>query len=136
MNSEVIEQTTWPNIIRNSNNNSNYNIKNCKCYSGDWESLSLSRLKNENDLFGLILSAETLYTSNHCKKIYDMLIKHLDKNGLALIATKRYYFGVGGGSLELEQLIKNNNQLTFSIVSVIEDKQSNIREIIEITKKF
>lgn len=137
MNREVIEQTTWPNIIKNSNNNSNYDIKNCKCYSGDWTSLSLI-LKNENDHpmpFSLILSAETLYTSNHCKKIFDMLNKHLDKNGLALIATKKYYFGVRGGSMELEQLIKNNDQLTYQIVSIIEDKQSNIREIIQITKK-
>lgn len=142
MNREVLEQTTWPNIIKNSNNNSNYNVNTCRCISGDWDLLSLGLQKgNYVDvpiLFGLILSAETLYTSVHCRKVYEMLIKHLDVNGIALIATKRYYFGVGGGSLELEQTVKScsNGQLAFSIIEVYEDGQSNIRELIQITKIF
>ena len=139
MNKEVLEQTTWPNIIKNSNNNNDYDHHNCRCISGDWELLSIGLQNGSYNIpnqFGLILSAETLYTSMHCKKVYDMLINHLEINGIALIATKRYYFGVGGGSLELEQTIKScsNGQLTYSIIEVYEDGYSNIREIIQVTK--
>ena len=60
-NDEVLELTTWPNIILN---NSSEKLGSVRCIAGDWSSISTSLGK-----FDLILSAETLYTIESCKKV-------------------------------------------------------------------
>ena len=60
-NDEVLELTTWPNIILNSPSEK---LKNVRCIAGDWSSIS-----NMIDKFDLILSAETLYTVASCRKV-------------------------------------------------------------------
>ena len=56
--------------------------------------------------------------------------------GIAVLANKRYYFGVGGGMHELEQIIAtevaNGAHSSYEVVSrySIEDGQSNIRDIV------
>ena len=100
-------------------------VKGCvACVSGDWMDLS-SRLQagsilsntssaaggdgGENDAstmplrddgrFDLILAAETTYTPESAKDTAELLGRHLRVNtGVGLVATKRYYFGVGGGA--------------------------------------
>ena len=66
------------------------------------------------------------------------IIENLSTNGFALIATKRFYFGVGGGSVELENLISTNvyfkEKLVFNIEKSFEDGVSNIRDIIKVYK--
>ena len=89
-----------------------------------------------------------------------MIQRHLALGGVALIASKKYYFGVGGGTFDLEILVqKHNNAISqlhsagssnnahddesvvprnyhysFKLLQSICDGQSNIREIIEIKK--
>jgi Lysine methyltransferase len=60
-NDDVLELTTWPNIILNSPTEK---LKNIRCIAGDWSSISPLLGK-----FDLILSAETLYTVESCKKV-------------------------------------------------------------------
>lgn len=100
-------------------------VKGCvACVSGDWMDLS-SRLQagsilsntssaaggdgGEHDAstkllpddgrFDLILAAETTYTPESAKDTAELLGRHLRVNtGVGLVATKRYYFGVGGGA--------------------------------------
>ena len=60
-NDDVLELTTWPNIILNSPTEK---LKNVRCIAGDWSSISPLLGK-----FDLILSAETLYTVESCKKV-------------------------------------------------------------------
>lgn len=73
-----------------------------------------------------------------------MIIRHLDVRGCALIASKKYYFGVGGGTGFLESLISHYNSrqrqpndshlmLVFECVCSHSDGSSNVREIIKIT---
>ena len=59
-NSEVLELTTWPNIIVNCPSK----LGNVRCIAGDWASLSPLIGK-----FDLILSAETLYNVESCRKV-------------------------------------------------------------------
>ena len=57
--------------------------------------------------------------------------------GIALIATKRYYFGCGGGSYELMRLFQESSYSSSyccRIVKSFEDGNSNIRDIIEVKK--
>jgi hypothetical protein len=59
-NSEVLESTTWPNLVLNCPQK----LEIVRCLAGDWTSLSLQIEK-----FDLILSAETLYTVESCRKV-------------------------------------------------------------------
>jgi hypothetical protein len=65
-----------------------------------------------------------------------MIESHLEPNGVALIASKKYYFGVGGGTFDLENLAsRSSSTLKYSLVKAFEDGQSNIREVIKLVKK-
>lgn len=98
-------------------------VKGCVgCVAGDWMDLS-KRLQDgsiapvdeetpDNDAaaattlplpddgrFDLILAAETTYTEESSKDTAELLARHLKVDtGVGLVATKRYYFGVGGGA--------------------------------------
>ena len=68
-----------------------------------------------------------------------MLQKHLADDGVALLGTKRFYFGegLGGGTAQLESLInlRPDSTLQLQVVCSIEDGKSNIRDILHVTKK-
>lgn len=68
-------------------------------------------------------------------QIFDLVDRHLEQDGLALIASKKYYFGVGGGTFELENLAaRASSTLNCSLVRSYEDRKSNIREVVKLTK--
>jgi hypothetical protein len=54
---------------------------------------------------------------------------------MAFIATKRFYFGVGGGSASIEELINRFEHLRFELRYSFEDGHSNVRDIYKITCK-
>lgn len=60
-NREVLQETTWPSIKLNLNDDA---LNKVRCIAGDWSSLS-----SLVDKFDLILSAETLYTRESCLKV-------------------------------------------------------------------
>jgi hypothetical protein len=64
-----------------------------------------------------------------------ILRKLLAPKGTALIASKKYYFGCGGGTVELERLLSNDSSLTFKIVRSYSDGKSNVRDIISVSRK-
>jgi len=64
-----------------------------------------------------------------------MVLKHLSNTGVALIASKRFYFGVGGGTYTLETLVQAGGVLNYHIEQVYQDGASNIREIVRLTRK-
>ena len=82
--------------------------------------------------FDLILSADTLYF----KDTYDALIRTiktiLHRDGVALIAAKRYYFGVGGSTADFRQVVAKHGGLSVTTLRTIQDKTSNIREILAV----
>jgi hypothetical protein len=79
---QVISDVTWPNICRNLYSNldrtpyEEQRKLDVKCFAGDWSYLQLL-LSGENSgeaiqylqQFGVIFSAETLYTSESCKQV-------------------------------------------------------------------
>jgi hypothetical protein len=64
-----------------------------------------------------------------------MIETHLSDSGVALVASKRFYFGVGGGTFTLETLVKARRLLSYEVVLVVEDGQSNIREIVQLRRR-
>lgn len=61
--------------------------------------------------------------------------KRLAPGGIALIATKRFYFGVGGGSASIEELIGQSESLGLERKYSFEDGHSNVRDIYKITRR-
>ena len=82
---------------------------------GDWLGLS-GKLTNKtlqtsrpllDGRVDLILASETTYTSESCKDTAFLMLAHLKIDvGVGLIATKRFYFGVGGGADSFESAAK------------------------------
>ena len=139
LNAEVLQETTWRNIHLNASN-----VSRVMCVAGDWSSLEscaelIDPVTGRPLQFDLILSAETLYTADSTRALLAAISSRLAPNGCALLANKRYYFGLGGGTLELEQQIQNlprraaGPRLSMAVVQSVEDGQSNIRDIISLT---
>lgn len=63
-----------------------------------------------------------------------MINSLLSDTGIALLATKRYYFGVGGGTYEFESLLEAFPHLSTQIVKSYEDGKSNIRDLIVVKR--
>jgi hypothetical protein len=96
--------------------------------------------------FDWILAAETIYSEQAAKETALFLVRHLKHTtGVALIATKRYYFGVGGGSdafrgavhaaveTEQQQLqLPVHVQVKVETVRVHDNGTGNIREILSV----
>ena len=147
-NEDVLVSKTWPNIQINAPQLSN---QQAFCLAGDWPGLPAYFAVNSDRYshcqpsrarltslrlpcsFDLILSAETLYSAESCLKIVLTLESLLSDTGVAIIANKRYYFGVGGGTQELKRIVASR-AMSLRVVRVIEDGVSNIREVICISR--
>ena len=69
--------------------------------SGSWENL-----KNQKSLqtsFDVILMCETLYNKEYYPSLLDFIRFIAKPNAQILIATKTFYYGLGGGFYDFEQ---------------------------------
>ncbi|GFH46743.1 hypothetical protein CTEN210_03217 [Chaetoceros tenuissimus] len=168
----VLRDVTLPNIILNCLNNQDKvdtisDLSNkFSLVAGDWLDMSKKLLDSDKESdkewksvpskYDLILAAETTYTLQSAKDTAYLLLHHLQpETGVGFIATKRYYFGVGGGSdafkaacdsmttdgteaidnedVEMEDDCdgKGNNRyrLSVDLVKEYKDGKSNIRDL-------
>ena len=102
-------------------------------YAGDWSGLPSALAEDTPDVprFDLILSAETAYRDDTATSLVDAIVAHLAPNGVALVATKRYYFGCGGGTVALQTALARTS-LAHAVVWSADDGKSNIRDILEL----
>lgn len=119
--------------------------------SGDWN--DLSRQLDESStvgnarfpqgvpvdgMFDCILAAETTYSTTAAMDTARFITKHLKKeSGVAYVATKRYYFGVGGGSDAFQDGLRvfsstSQNQIDVEILQVYDNGAGNIRELLRV----
>ena len=128
-NKEVLDNIT-KNYINQLKNNFGLNFeKNVKYIEGDWGAFQY------NKKFDIIISGDTLYNNANYEKIYNLIKNNLNKDGEAYFASKRFYFGVGGGSSEFRQYISDRNEFQIEQVKTIKDGINNIRVILKITWK-
>ena len=81
--------------------------------------------------FDLILSAETIYSTEATPRLWRLLQQQLrHPTGTALIAAKSYYFGVGGSVADFCALVQADERFTCESVRTFEDGQSNRREVL------
>lgn len=84
--------------------------------------------------FDLILSSDCLYNAQVVPTLYRLILDLLRRapKARALIGAKRYYFGVGGGTHALTQLVEAEGKLRCRSLRSFADGRSNIRDVIEL----
>lgn len=122
LNAEVLRDTTWPNVVLNSVG------PKAQCIAGHWQNVSKAL---DTRTFDLVLSAETAYSDNNVALLAEVIRRHLARLGKALVSTKRFYFGLGGGTSSLIKAAAACG-LSCRVVWSIEDGVSNIRDILEL----
>jgi predicted nicotinamide N-methyase len=146
----VLRNVTVANVVANTRGFSASIVANSIALgAGDWFAMSrcLSGNKHgisnlpENGRFDLLLAAETTYTPEAAEATAIMIANHLvPVEGIALVASKRYYFGCGGGTdsfrkaAEAQCIIINNK--TYRLITTTEEEfdngSGNIRELLKI----
>ena len=80
------------------------------------------------DRFDLILASETTYTTESCMDTAFLMLRHLKIDlGVGLVATKRFYFGVGGGTdafISSCEALSNSPSLSTTRMEDDEDEDS------------
>ena len=122
-NLEVFPSTTIPNIVKLLPASA---FPTIRCYSGDWFGLPPA-------LHDIVIASETTYAVSACASTVALLVKHLGVSGIGIVATKRYYFGVGGGSEEFKELAEKAGLRIVDEIKVDTGTQ-NIRDLLIVKK--
>lgn len=153
-NDHVLKDVTISNLVINHSPNLEYIMEHVVLGSGDWMQLgshieSVKLLKEPegplldrgtfsklpmDGLFELILAAETLYTPKTCKETAYLIDRHLSSSGTALVSTKRYYFGVGGGADAFRDFAEQCGLLV-ETVHVVNTGRGNVREVLRVSRE-
>lgn len=100
-------------------------------FSGDWSDPALLAMMGRGS-YDLVLTSDTLYSCAYMLPLFRAIAALLAPTGAALVAAKRYYFGIGGSTMEFADLVKREGrgEWTCTLVDTVEDGKSNIREIL------
>ncbi|XP_058977308.1 histidine protein methyltransferase 1 homolog [Musca domestica] len=139
-NKDVLEKITIPNVLLNTREESDENeediynfdklVEKTRYFSGDWEKWCSSPICDQ--LYDVIVTSETIYNPENQQKLLNCLHTKLKADGKIYVAAKTYYFGVGGGLRQFEQLIEKDKRFTFK--SLWLSTEGVNREIIELRK--
>jgi SAM-dependent methyltransferase len=104
-----------------------------KLEAGDFE-CSSDDTKNVLSVnkFDIIVSADTIYNINNYESFYSILKQKLNKPGICFICSKKFYFGVGGGTSQFINFVEQKGDFSVRVVKEYNDGVSNIRQVIEI----
>ena len=145
-------------LATNANDTDTVVDKHVVMGAGDWtdmsEQLSCGTLHKEypslpqNGRFDIILAAETTYTSKAAQDTANLMARHLaPESGVGLVACKRYYFGVGGGSDAFREAAASQRtttagedfscatveyRLSVETLQVYDSGVGNIRELLQV----
>lgn len=146
-NEEVIDLFTIPNALYNSlkadgidwstavadiDNSFRNMMKKNSFLSGDWESCNFY-FKKVTKKFDIILSSETIYNPDYYPSLHSLMCTSLNKDGFALIASKTYYFGVGGSTKDFIDYVAERGD--FKIETVMNITEGVNREILKLEWK-
>ncbi|XP_062437617.1 histidine protein methyltransferase 1 homolog [Rhea pennata] len=98
-------------------------LTKCRFFSGEWSEVSKLLLSSKKPFskYDLILTSETIYNPDYYSALHDTLSQLLDKNGRVYLASKAYYFGVGGGVYLFEKFIEERNVFRINTVKTIDE---------------
>ncbi|GAB4818881.1 hypothetical protein N2152v2_005927 [Parachlorella kessleri] len=103
-------------------------------FSGDWGALAdLLEQRGLAGTYDVVLSAETIYSLSSMRSLYECIVRCLRRpSGVAYIAAKSFYFGVGGGTAGFVRLVEGEGLMQAQVAQVIDDGLSNKREILQL----
>ncbi|XP_078442820.1 putative methyltransferase family protein isoform X2 [Wolffia australiana] len=80
--------------------------------------------------YDVILTAETVYSLSSLTNLYGVMKKCLCREtGVAYVAGKKHYFGVGGGTRQFLRVVDDDGEMEGSVIAEIADGSSNVREV-------
>ena len=136
-NDDVIEYVTIPNVLMNlaqqhkqrQSEIASFDLletarKCCRFFSGDWGSVVdfINPGQVNEMMYDVILTSETIYAVESHVKLYNVIKRHLkEPSGIAYVAAKTHYFGVGGGTRSFEKLVKMDGVFDVSVCKVYTD---------------
>mmetsp|Transcript_16053 Transcript_16053/g.31442 ORF Transcript_16053/g.31442 Transcript_16053/m.31442 type:complete len:301 (+) Transcript_16053:36-938(+) len=151
LNHEVLSNCTLPNLVLNTSLSldaitSTLSVSSSRAgfFAGDWKlastlsslMLSAGAAGSEEGRYDFIVTCDTLYSSASLPFLRQMFDLLLTSKGVAYVAAKRFYFGVGGSVSEFLHLCQNSSpRFVGEVVRSFEDGKSNIRDIIKIVRE-
>lgn len=96
---------------------------------GEKEGEEAGRAAASGGGFDVLLSADTIYSPSAAPRLWRLVREQLAVGGVALIAAKTYYFGVGGSVAAFKGLVDADGRFECRTVRTFEDGASNRREV-------
>ena len=127
LNTEVLMKTTIPNVVLNLG--VDVAFERHAFVAGDW---SVAFLGAEARKFELVLMSETLYFEDAHDVLLQLLKRVVAPNGICLIASKRFYFGCGGGVSTFQKVVEADGHFVMTIVKTVADGVSNVRDVVRL----
>lgn len=95
--------------------------ESCRFFCGDWGSvvdfINPEHIKEMT--YDIVLTSETIYSVGSYHKLYNFIKKHVKKPiGVAYVAAKTHYFGVGGGTRSFEEMVMKDGEFKISVSKV------------------
>ena len=130
-NPEVIRALAIPNVRANFIDDEKEVRDRFAYVGGDWGDLDAFVPAQSADV---VLAAETIYSTASYVRHVRLLRRAMRKpDGVAFVAAKRYYFGVGGGTDAFGAAITNAHpDMEVETVETFSDGASNVREILRV----
>nr|XP_022908561.1 histidine protein methyltransferase 1 homolog [Onthophagus taurus] len=132
-NSDVINYITTLNMYLNTELSKEMREK-CRFFSGDW-SYFCENLSNDpnNVKYDCIFTSETIYNTDNYVKLINVFNRCLKNDGVIYLAAKSYYFGVGGGLKQFEDVLINDGN--WEIKTVFKLTEGVTRSILQINRR-
>jgi len=110
-NEDVLHEITIPNVLLNTSSCVEADRNRHRFFSGDWKSFETNilkqEIKTEEMKFDTILTSETIYNQDNQEKLVSIFKNFLKKNGEVIVSGKTFYFGVGGGMRQFEEVVRD-----------------------------
>lgn len=115
-NVDVLRLVTGPNVRLNADTEAEQRVR---LLGGDWAAVAAAlTAEGTARTFDLVLTSETIYSPASHGALLDLLDTALAADGVALVASKIYYFGVGGGTRQFEDKIEQHGVFSSSVCFV------------------
>eukprot|EP00798_Chlamydomonas_sp_ICE-L_P017092 gene17092-23388_t len=136
-NKEVLTKLSLPNALSNMQRLPKGRAHpSMRFFAGCWSTIGgFLSSKGLGRQYDVVLTSESIYDLTSQPKLLACIKQTLcHPMGVAYIASKSYYFGVGGGTNTFCQLVKEDGVFQASSVFKVEDTiGGNVREIIKLT---
>ena len=130
LNEDSLRKATLPTIVLNAGMES---ISRCKLICGEWSETAAMIDATKIDY---ILASDTIYTPATIRSFVSVVNQLADHDTVCWIASQKYYFGLGGGTQALIDIIKEMKlPLTIKILETLGEDTVK-RDIICIQKKY